>query len=113
MDRDAVRPRRSDHPMSQTLLSELTADLDNLQVLLDEGDGDAAAACLLGHDARLRSYLSLPQEAIDVAALQTLLIRQGDLRQQMIRARDQASAQLRQLNNSRTAATAYQTSRNY
>ena len=99
--------------MSQALLSDLTADLDTLQVLLDEGDGDAAAACLLGHDARLCSYLSLPQEAIDVAALQTLLLRQAYLREQMVLARDHASAQLRQLNNSRTAATAYQTSRKY
>ena len=97
--------------MSDISLQSLQADQDLLEQLVADGDSDAAAACLLSHDTRLRHYLSSGKADINATALQSLTVRHADLIGRMKQSRDEAGAHLRAMRNSRQAVAAYQTAR--
>ena len=94
-------------------LQQLDDDLLQITRLLGEEDGEQANVALYAHDQRLRSYLALPTEQIDVPALMQLQSRHGELLLQMEKARDAAAERLRNQRTTRSAVSAYQTSRNY
>ena len=95
------------------LIEQLEADLLQIAQLLEEEDADQANLALLAHDQHLRSYLMQPASAIDVSALEQLQRRHTQLLSQMEQAREVAASRLRNQRATRSAVSAYQTSRNY